>query len=258
MAPREPDTRTDLRRALALNALTKPLNVLVPAVVVVAASLLGAAWLVAVAGVCWLALAAVTFFDEDEAARVGARRRAGGRPVRAAAQADPAALSPPIRSRLEAALAAQGAIRAAVVESELPLGDVVEEIDTLVTALEAQALRAQRIDEFLAHRSPESLRRRIAEERSPPVAAALDAQLQALTRLRQRHADLLAEMDHVVASLETVHAEVLAVEGVDDVIERRAVASQVLQLRTNVQLVSEGLEEAFEETRARVAADLGP
>ena len=58
-------------------------NVLVPAVVVVAASLLGASLLVAVALFCWLGLAFVTFFDEDEAARVGHRRRAArARPVR--------------------------------------------------------------------------------------------------------------------------------------------------------------------------------
>ena len=45
-----PDTRDDLRRALVVNALTKPLNVLVPALVAVAASLLGASVLIAVSG----------------------------------------------------------------------------------------------------------------------------------------------------------------------------------------------------------------
>ncbi len=252
---RGPDSREELRRALAVNALTKPLNLLLPAGVAVAASLLGAAWLIAVAIVCWLTLAVMTFLDEDEAARVGARRRAALRPAQEAPAADPAALSPPIRSRLEAAREVQAAIRAAAAAAELPLDDVVEEVDALAAALEAQALRAQRIDEYLAGHPPETLRRRIAEERNPAVAEALEAQQQALARLRRRHADLLGEMDHVVASLDTVHAEVLAAEGVGAAFERRAVAGRLTELRTDVQLVSAGLEEAFDETRAHVAAD---
>jgi hypothetical protein len=72
-------TRNELSRVLAVNAVTKPVNVLAPAAVLVAALLLGAPWLVPVAGVCWLALVAVTFFDEREARAAGERARAGAR-----------------------------------------------------------------------------------------------------------------------------------------------------------------------------------
>ena len=44
-------TRSDLRRALALNAVTRPVNVLVPAAVAVAAAVIGAPWLLAISGV---------------------------------------------------------------------------------------------------------------------------------------------------------------------------------------------------------------
>ena len=41
-------TRADLRRGLVVNALTKPINVVVPAAVAVAALLIGVTWLLAV------------------------------------------------------------------------------------------------------------------------------------------------------------------------------------------------------------------
>jgi predicted nucleic acid-binding Zn-ribbon protein len=196
------------------NALTKPVNVLVPAGVVVAAALVGAVWLVAVALVCWLALAAMTLFDEREEGGVG----------------DAPALAPPIAGRVKAAAAARDAIRAAVAESRSPLDDVTGEVDALVAAIEAHAVRAQRIHEFLADEG------------------ALAADPDALQRLRQRLERLLAEMDQVVGALRTVQAEILASDG----IEEAALASQVFDLRTRVQTTSEGLEEAFAETRAQV------
>jgi hypothetical protein len=196
------------------NALTKPVNVLVPAGVVVAAALVGAVWLVAVALVCWLALAAMTLFDEREEGGVG----------------DAPALAPPIAGRVKAAAAARDAIRAAVAESRSPLDDVTGEVDALVAAIEAHAVRAQRIHEFLADEG------------------ALAADPDALQRLRQRLERLLAEMDQVVGALRTVQAEILASDG----IEEAALASQVFDLRTRVHTTSEGLEEAFAETRAQV------
>jgi hypothetical protein len=56
------------------------------------------------------------------------------------------------------------------------------------------------------------------------------------------------DMDQIVSALRTVQAEILASDG----IEEAALASQVLELRTRVQTTSEGLEEAFAETRAQV------
>src|SRR2546421_12664851 len=78
-------TRTDLRRSLVVNALTKPINVVVPAAVAVAALLIGAAWLIVVAVAVYAVLAVLTFFDEGEAEKVGKRvygDRGGGREKR--------------------------------------------------------------------------------------------------------------------------------------------------------------------------------
>jgi hypothetical protein len=106
---------------------------------------------------------------------------------------------------------------------------------------------------FLGQESPEELERRISEEPRAPVRAALEAKHTALTRLRDRLDGLLAEMDHVVATLQTVQPEILATDGIEQALEERALASQVSELRAKVRIMSAGLEESFAETRVRDA-----
>jgi hypothetical protein len=53
-------------------------------------------------------------------------------------------------------------------------------------------------------------------------------------------------MDHVVATLQTVHAEILVTDGLG----QSELAGQVSVLRENVQAVSAGLEDAFAQTRS--------
>lgn len=239
-------TRDQLPRALVLNAVTKPLNVVVPAGVVVAGLLVGAVWLVVVAAAVWLALVGATFFDEREAQRVGERARAGRQVTAPKAGAQPAAFAPAIGRRLEAALAARDSIHAAVEATDSPHADVVAEVDALVAAMEGDAARAQRIHAFLAQEVPDAIRRRIAEEPSEEVRTALAAKLDAVTRLQQRLDRLLSELDHVVITLQTTEAEILAADGM----EHDVLAGQVSELRVNVKLISDGLEEAFADTRA--------
>jgi hypothetical protein len=244
----EPLSRSRLGRALAVNALTTPLNVLVPAGMVVAGMLIGTSWLLVAAVVLWLALVATTFFDERVARRVGERVRAERGAAAPAAGTGVGALAPAISGRVRAATASRDAIRAAIARSDSPLVDVTAEVDALVTAVEGNAVRAQRIHEFLAAEPPGELERRIAEEPSDAVRAALHAKLDAMTRLRRRLDQMLSELDHVIITLQTLQAEILAGDGT----EGGLLAGQVSELRTNVRLISEGLEEAFAETRAHV------
>jgi hypothetical protein len=244
---RPPDTREDLRRALVVNALTKPLNLLVPALVVVAGSLLGASLLIAVALVCWLGLALVTFFDEDEAALVGRRRRAAARvDGSSGAPAEPVAAprTPAIAHRVEHAHAAADAVREAVRESALPLDDVTGEVDALVALIERDAARADRMHRYLAEH--------------PLAAGAPEAQRRAQARLEERHRELLAEIDRAASALDTVHAEVLAADGLAELEARQALAGRVADLQTRVRVVSAGLDDAFEETRAGIGLSAGP
>lgn len=233
-----------------MNALVHPVNVLVPAGVLVAAALLGAAWLALVAVACWVVLAAMTFFDEREAARVGRRVREQRRA--AEARVDPAEFSLEIGARVKAASAARAAIHAAVDASSASLAGVAVEADALLAAMHADAVRAQRIHAFLAGESLAALERRVAQEPSAAVREALDAKLAALKRLRQRLFGLLGEMDRVVATLQTVQAEILAADDLEQAaVDERELASRISELRAGVEAMSAGLEESYAETRAR-------
>jgi hypothetical protein len=244
-------SRAELRRALVLNALVHPVNVLVPTGILVAGVLIGATWLALVAAICWLGLAALTFFDEREAARVGERLRAARRPAEPSAGAHPAAFAPLIRARVRAAGAACASIRATIAASPTPLADVEQEVQDLLAAIQTDASRAQRIHEFLTEEPPAELERRVAQEPRAEVRAALEAKLSALTRLQERLDGLLSEMDHVVTTLQIVQAEILAHDGVEQSLEQQALASQVSELRDKVRILATGLEETFAETRAR-------
>jgi hypothetical protein len=223
-----------------VNALTKPLNVLVPAVIVVAASLLGASLLIAVALICWLGLALVTFFDEDEAALVGRRRRATARAARPPAAPVAGPSTPVIAQRVRRAHAAAEAVQEAVRESELPLDDVTGEVGALVALIERNAARADRMHRFLVEH--------------PLPAAAPEEQRRAVSRLEARQQDLLGEIDRAASALDTVHAEVLAADGLAELEARQALAGRVADLQSKVRIVSAGLDDAFEETRAGISA----
>ena len=97
---------------------------------------------------------------------------------------DAPALAPEIAIRVAAAAAACDGIRAAIASSSAPLDGVAEEVDGLLHAIHANAARAQRIHAFLAEQP----------QAEPGV----------LVRVRERLAGLLAEIDHVVATLQTV------------------------------------------------------
>jgi hypothetical protein len=259
---RELVTRSDLRRALAVNAVTRPVNVAVPAAVVVAALLLDAAWLIAIAVVCFVALASLTFLDEREAERVGARIYARRREAGAGAgpaPADDPELAPEIADRIDAARAAQADIERAIADGDLPADDIRDEIAELLTTLMPIAVRADRVADYLTAHPARAVEARITTLGEAPAAgdssrartiAALEDQLRAIRRLEGQHAGLLDEMDHVVASLEALHAEVVTLGAADDEWRRADVAGQVRALREGVQVLSGGMEEAYADTRS--------
>ena len=213
-----------------LNAATKPVNVLVPSGVVVAGLLVQAPWLLIVAFVCWLALLVNTFFDEREARSVGEHVRAARRAPAPRLRPEPAIVSPAIAAALGGGARGAGVDPVRRRGVGAPLEDVTREVDALIAALRPNAARAQRIHDALAADPPERLRRRV--EREP--SEALEAKLRALERLQHRLDRLLAEIDHVVTTLQTVHAEILAADG----IEQDELAGQVSDLRTRVQLLA--------------------
>jgi hypothetical protein len=249
-------TRADLRRGLAVNALTKPLNVIVAAAVAVAAVVVGAWWLWVVALVVYGVLAAQTFFDEDEAKRVGERAYAraelpGGRPV------DPDKLARPIGTQLAAALIERNRIRAAIDSAALPFTDLDAEVAALVREMERTAARAQLVYEYLAGIYPDRIEARLHELRaaagSEPddparaTADALEEQLAAYRDMRRQVERYFAEMEQTVAALSTIHAQIVRMGVTTDAAGEEELTGRVRDLRGKVTALTEGIAEAYDE-----------
>lgn len=194
------------------------MNVVVPVAVLVAAALTGAAWLALVAVLAWGALVGMTYADAPRAA-----------------PSVPVELAPAIAARVRAAEGAAAGIRVAAASSSAPLDGVAEEVDALLGAIRENAGRAQRIHVFLAEQPA--------------------ADPRVLARVRERLDGLLAEVDHAVATLQTVRGEILAAEDDDPAGLAPSLAAQVSELRVRAGILSRGLDESLAESRAGVKRD---
>jgi hypothetical protein len=248
----QPVTRSTLQRSLLANALTKPLNVAVPAAVVVAAIVLGAWWLIAVAVAVYAVLAALTFFDAGEAERVG--KRVYGHAAKGVApppQADLSKLAPPIAQQLGAARSEEARIRTAVKDADLPFDEVTDETDALVQAMESIAIRAERVYDYLASHDPRPVQARLnqlqaAGSQEGDLAKALSEQLAAYEKLSAQLQRFYDEMEHITASLATVGAQVVSMSAAGEGESgQRELAGQVRDLRDQVNALSDGMREAY-------------
>lgn len=255
MPGRDVVTRDALRRELVVNAATKPLAIGVAALVAVAAFMLGTLWLLPVAAALYVGLAAATFLDQDEAARVGAAayRRAGlGR----GAAAVPHGLAPEIAALLQRARDEEARIAETVEESELPLDSVVSEVASLTTEMERIAGRAQSISKFLAGQRPDDARRRLRELRETPTNSAearrardravdaLTAQLRLWETMTEELDRFKSEMEHLIASLGIVHGQLVRMDVANETHLQEEVARELGDLRERMETFAEGMREA--------------
>jgi hypothetical protein len=238
-------TRATLRRDLAVNAATKPVNVIVPAAVAVAGLLLGAVWLLPVAAVVYVVLAVMTFFDGSEAERVGQRAYGQRRPK----GLDTGALADPIRAQVLAARAEAARIDKTVRSADLPFDAVSEEVARLVGAVEATARRAQRLYEYLSDQEePSDLERRAAQQRAsghPGAAQALGEQASVLRSLNDQLMHAGAEMEEVNASLKAVHGRLVQASVASEAERDAELAGDVRDLRRRLEGVTGALESAL-------------
>jgi hypothetical protein len=253
----KPPTRSELNRLLIGNALTKPLpNVVVPAAVAAGGLILGLGGVaLIVAVVAWLALSAVTYFDADEAQRVGDELRAKRRRAfdKANPRVLPSALAPPIASRLQAVLGEQQRITEAIQRADLPFAEVAGEVDVFVRAAEKTGSRAQLLYEYLTDHDPRAVQHRLAELQSsddPSKRAlrdAVQAQAAALQRGQQQLDRFYTEMERIAVELGNVRAELLAVSAASESAGQQRLAEDVRDLREQMGAVSAGMTEALSE-----------
>jgi hypothetical protein len=252
-------TRNTLRRALLVNAAGKPLAIGVAVLVLVAGLALGTLWLLPVALLVYLGIAASTFFDGDEAERVGRlaydRVRSAPTPQRAL----PSGLSPELVELLERARSEERRILDAIAASELPFEAVSVEVEGLAGEMERIAGRAQTVSAFLQGHNPRELHRRLSElrigEQRDPAAArareraagAIEDQLRVGQALESELDRFRAEMEHLIASLGVVHGQLVRISVSNDPQLQDEVAREVRDLRGRVGAVADGLHDAAEQ-----------
>ena len=243
-------TRTDLRRALVVNAVTKPVNVAVPAAVVVAALGLGASWLLVVAAVVYVALSALTFFDEAEAERVGRRTYGDRRGAGEARRLDTRQLAAPIAAQVQSARACEDRIQDTIERSDSSLAEVGGEVDSLVRAIESIAQRAQRIYEYLATQDVAAIDARLRQLRGATgpseraIVAALREQRDALADLQDQLTRFYTQIEQLVASLGTVNAQLVRMSVAREDVDEHELSEQVRGLRGQVGALDAGMKEA--------------
>lgn len=261
-----PPTRAELNRLLIVNALGKELNWITFAVLAGASILIGLPLVLgaAIALVAYLALATVTYLDEDEARKVGDRLRGRRRQGLDAGtgRIDPGTLAPPIAARLQAALEQEERIRAAIDEAGLPFAEVSEEVDRFVRAAERTASRANLLYEYLADENRDQIERRLAELRGGgdpdpgkrALVEALTTQLAAMAKMEKKLDAFYTEMERIAVELGNVRGQLLAVSATTEAETQRELAAGVRGLREQVTAVAEGMSEAIDETeKARPA-----
>jgi hypothetical protein len=248
---RELQTRSQLTRAIAVNAATKPVNIVVPAAVAIVGALLGISWLWVVAVVVYVALVVATFFDADEAEKVGKRSRGieDGKPD--APQLDPGTLAPPIAERLQQALAEERQIRQTIETADVDLTEVSGEVDGLVKNLEKSAQRAQLVYGYLSEQDSRTLEHRARElERnqdpdSQRAAAAVRDQMKLAQNLEATLQRFYAQMDHAVVSLQTIRGELVRISVASEPEAQAETADRVRSLREEVGAMADGMSEAY-------------
>jgi hypothetical protein len=251
-----PPTRAELNRLLIANALTKPVNIGLPAIVAIGGIVLGiGAIALIIAVVAWLALSAITYFDGDEAERVAGELRAKRRRAfeKANPRVLPSALAPPIAQRLQAVIDEQSRITQAIDRAELPFEEVSGEVDVFVRAAEKTASRAQLLYEYLADHDQRAVEQRLRDLHAAddPSKRALRDAIEAQVRALRRGSDQLdrfyTEMERIGVELGNVRAELLAVSAASEAAGQQRLAADVRDLREQMGAVSAGMSEALSE-----------
>jgi hypothetical protein len=253
-----PVTRRTLARELAVNAATKPLNVVVPAAVAVAGLLLGTFWLLPVAVLTFFAMLVATFFDESEAARVGRQtyaRARGPAPTRLHAWL----FAPPIAEKLALARAEEARIREALEAAPRGFEGLGEEIARLMSALDDLAGRAQRIYVFLREQDVHGVNRRLERVRaidnsdpevraaSAQAATALEDQLAVTHELKRQLLRFDAQLEHIAASLGAIRGQIVRASVSEHSLADDDVATQVRTLQSEVAITADVLRDAYGE-----------
>lgn len=246
-----PYSRGDYNKALIANALLAPFNIVLLAVIAIAGILIGHLLpVLAVGAVAYLAAAARTYFDEDEAQKVLERERAGRRKVLEKGRLDPRGLAPPIAQLVVSAHERESRIRDAIERAQLPYSEVSDEVDRFIAVIDGTAQRAQLLWEALAEAPPPAIERRLVEVQGDPakveLAEALRRQHDVSRRMEAQLQKFLTEMERVLVELDTVRGNLVSVSASTEAANQQRLAADVRALGDEVGALAEGMSEAYE------------
>ena len=250
---KKPYSRGEYNRALVLNALLDPFNVVLLAGVLIAGIAFGVLSVLGPAGaVLYLAGAARTYFDSDVADKVLARER-GERTSAlppAGRRLDEATLTPGIAKLVHTAREREARIRQAIEAAELPYDDIQGEVDRFVLALEDTARRAQSLADALRDTPIDGVARRLAEVKGDPakaaLAEALTTQLATLERMKAQLLRFGDEMERILIELDTIRGQIVSVSASAGAAKGAELAGEVRSLREQMGAVADGMAEAYE------------
>jgi hypothetical protein len=246
-----PYGRSEYNRALVLNALTQPFNVVLLTSVAIAGVLLDLLLPLLVVGLVLYGIAvARTYFDEDEANEVLERERARRRGALEAGRLDESGLAAPIAQLLHAGRHRELRIRDAIERAQLPYEEVSREVDRFIRAMEDGARRAQLLYEALSETPPALVEQRLSQVRDDPSKAelvtALEGQLAVLRRMEGQLQRFYDEMERVLVELDTVRGNLVSVSASTEAANQERLAGEVRALRDEVGAVADGMSEAYE------------
>jgi hypothetical protein len=249
-----PDTRAARSRAVIVNALTKPLNIVVPAILVIAGFLLHIPIvLVPVAVVVYGVLSVMTLFDEGEARKVLAKTRQSALPP--PPPVDLTGLPPRIAESIGDAMSEEKKIEDAIAQANLPYGEVSTEIGVLMREMQRVAKKAAPIYTYLSDEDVQSAPQRLAQlkrEGAPAAAAdarklsidAFEQQVKIAGELEDQLERSYAELDHLVASLGVIRGQIVRMSVAEDSSIQDDLGAQLRDLRERVSTLADGMGEA--------------
>jgi hypothetical protein len=257
---RLPVTRKVLAREIVVDAAKRPLNIGVGVLVLAAAFALNAVWLLPLAFVLYLAMLVATALDGDRAERVGKRvydEARGEIPART----DPEVrrgghLHPGIAERVRVAYRQEDRIRAALAGTPART-EIGIEVDRLMSALDDLAMHANVLYVYLREDDVEDVRVRLerlrgvhtgdatADRANEQAVAALEDQLAARGQIERQLARFDAQIEHIAATLGTIHAQLVRMSAEERAGEQNQLASQVRDLRREIGAAADAMEEAY-------------
>ena len=268
MSTPERVTRADLKRKLAVNAATKPLNIAVLGGLLAVGLLLHLLVIVGpIALAAYLALAGQTFFDAEEAKKV-ADAAYGKLRANPAPALESSTLAPQIRAPLDQARQTAASIHAAIDQADAGMEDVRADVDALVSAMETSARRANLIASTLSEQARsgqdadslasqiENLRPRAGDADVRALISDLTAQRDATVRLAGKLDRFQVGMQRICASLGLLRTRIVEMSASEEEAAQRALAQQSKELRERTDLLAESMAEVFAADPADPLAEL--